>query len=458
MKARVKTPTEFRDNKLRFLNPLATKTISIRTLGFTDDYDLTIPLLTADDTLLAISHPAQIYGKTISIDDNPIIATDISSGDILKSNGTRFLKMDIGLPGQILTVSEDGLDLEWADPTEVEGGGGIPDDLSVTTAKIADDAVTNAKLAGSIAGSKILDDAITTSKIIDGAITNSKLAGSITGSKLTNGTITNTQIATETVTDANLAGSITGSKLLNGTITGTKLSDGIITLLKLNSNVLRAFNPRLINKTPFGFGGGTSTSGYGLFNGSLTSVGTYSHDVLTSGASAKWTTGAVSGNQSGFRTNINLAELNHDFTLRGRFKLSGTTSIKGFIGFVNDNSAFRAGTDSLNAKSGIGLSWDTSVDSNFKIAHNDGTGATVRDDLSTTTALNTSYHTFEIIADDANTRFQFLFDVLTASNISTDIPADNTDLAFQCFVETATTSAVSMWTPYIEGETKTDGN
>jgi hypothetical protein len=435
-KSTVNTPTEFRDNKLRFLNPAQTKTISVRTLGFTDNYDLTIPLLTASDTLLTISHPAQIYGKTISIDDNPIIATGISSGDLLKSNGTRFLKMARGLPGQVLTVKNDGLDLEWTTPATGTGGSSTPADNSVTTAKIVDAAVTNVKLAGSITGSKLLDDAITTSKIIDGAvstakipdsaITNAKLAGSITGSKLANSTITGTQLASTTVTNSHLAGSISNDKLLQITDTA-KLPASI----RYDWSVAK-------------YGGYTLTTangGEGIFNGILQSTGTHSI-VLSSptGNRAKFTTGAASGNTAGVRSPFVFTKRDNNPKIYFKYSTTNNTSLYVFAGFTTETTGFMTAGDPLNAKHGIGL-WINSDSTNVRSIRNDGTGGSIGEDiLPTTTLASLGTHSVILTANDAAGTFTLSFDG-TNNTYSTDIPSSTQDLTFQVYVITRTAAA-----------------
>ena len=138
--------------------------------------------------------------------------------------------------------------------------------------------ITNAQLTGSIANSKLTNSSINIGSVtlnlgdtdatpafnlsdatdyptssLTGTITNAQLAGSIAGSKLTDGTITSTQLDTNSVTSTELADNacdtaaiadlaVTDAKIATG-ISGTKLSDDTILPIKINSaNLDRSIN------------------------------------------------------------------------------------------------------------------------------------------------------------------------------------------------------------------------
>jgi len=138
--------------------------------------------------------------------------------------------------------------------------------------------ITNGQLAGSIANSKLANSSISIGSVtlnlgdtdstpafnlsdatdyptssLTGTITNAQLAGSIAGSKLTDGTITSTQLDTNSVTSTELADNacdtaaianlaVTDAKVATG-ISGTKISNGTISPIKLNSaNLDRSIN------------------------------------------------------------------------------------------------------------------------------------------------------------------------------------------------------------------------
>ena len=117
---------------------------------------------------------------------------------------------------------------------------------AVITSKIANSAVTDSKIASNaVTTAKIADNAITTAKILDGAIATAKIAeNAVLGSKITNNTIaagklqsnsvTTDKIANTNVTDAKLASnSVTTSKITDANVTTDKIADNAITIGKI---------------------------------------------------------------------------------------------------------------------------------------------------------------------------------------------------------------------------------
>lgn len=96
------------------------------------------------------------------------------------------------------TVTPAGLNLTAA-PTVVVA------DNEVTTAKILDANVTNAKLATGIDAAKITTGTLPIARIADDAVTNAKLATGIDASKITTGTLPIARIADDAVTNDKLS-------------------------------------------------------------------------------------------------------------------------------------------------------------------------------------------------------------------------------------------------------------
>ena len=138
-------------------------------------------------------------------------------------------------------------------------------DLTGTIAElqIADDAVTNAKIAvDAIQGDVIAASAIVATKIAENAVTNAKIAvdaiqgdviaaGAITETKITNDAITSTKLASTAVTNAKIAvdaiqgdviaaGAITETKITNDAITSAKISANAVTAAKINAGAITA--------------------------------------------------------------------------------------------------------------------------------------------------------------------------------------------------------------------------
>ena len=102
-------------------------------------------------------------------------------------------------------------------------------DGEVTTQKIADHAVSTAKLD---------DDAVTTQKVADYAITESKISASaVTSGKIADGAVTSGKLAGNAVTTAKISdGAVTSAKLASDAVTEAKIADGAVALSKLGSD------------------------------------------------------------------------------------------------------------------------------------------------------------------------------------------------------------------------------
>lgn len=116
-------------------------------------------------------------------------------------------------------------------------------DGAISELKLADDAVTEAKLANAAVTADIVaSGAITTTKITDGAIETAKLAaGSITTAKIAAGAVTADEIAANAVTTAKInAGAVTADTISAGAITTAKIAAGAVTAAEIAANTITA--------------------------------------------------------------------------------------------------------------------------------------------------------------------------------------------------------------------------
>lgn len=111
----------------------------------------------------------------------------------------------------------------------------IIDDKKVTTAKIADNAITEEKISGedtpegaAVTTSKIKDGAVTNPKIANGAVTTIKIQDFDAESSFPTG-VTNEKLADESVTESKLAsGAVTEGKIAPNAVTAGKIADGAV--------------------------------------------------------------------------------------------------------------------------------------------------------------------------------------------------------------------------------------
>ena len=141
---------------------------------------------------------------------------------------------------------------DFSDLTGAIAGAQIPDGL-IDTLKLADDAVTNAKIAvsavqgdviaaGAITNTKIGSDAVTTAKLANNAVTSDIIsAGAITETKISNNAITTPKISAGAVTASEIAtGSITSNEIAANTIAAGNIAAGAITSSELAANSVTA--------------------------------------------------------------------------------------------------------------------------------------------------------------------------------------------------------------------------
>ena len=138
-------------------------------------------------------------------------------------------------------------------------------DGTITTLKLAANAVTQAKIAvnaiqgsviaaGAITASKIGTDAVETAKIADNAVTNALIAtdavnqdsiaaNAVTATQIVSGTITASEIASNAITTAKIAaGQINADKIASNAITAVKITAGAIVAGKLAADSIVATN------------------------------------------------------------------------------------------------------------------------------------------------------------------------------------------------------------------------
>lgn len=111
--ADINSNTQFRSGKLRLRNPANTFSYITNASAITGNINITEPLLGAPDVRLYEANTAAITNKILTANLNTITDTGSAVGDILKHNGTRFVKLARGSANNLLKVNAAGTDLEW---------------------------------------------------------------------------------------------------------------------------------------------------------------------------------------------------------------------------------------------------------------------------------------------------------------------------------------------------------
>jgi hypothetical protein len=189
--------------------------------------------------------------------------------------------------------------------------------------------------------------------------------------------------------------------------------------------------------------GASVTGGVGMFVNFTSSTGapTFDQSDVTNGRFMLCQTGATSGNKAGSRM-VSAALTTKDWNPRMRFTflVTNNTDHRFWIGFTNQTTEL-TGEDPLSGLAGV-MFGAVAADTNWKILHNDATGATVSDD--TGIARGTSIHTVNLVSDHANSRWSWSYDGGAYTHITTEIPLTGVNCTVHMMNETATAAAKVM--------------
>jgi hypothetical protein len=88
------------------------------------DRTLTLPLLASNDTAVCEAFAQSLTNKTIVAASNTITDTSAATGDILRHNGTRFVRLARGTANQVLQTNAGATDIAWATVAAGASAGG----------------------------------------------------------------------------------------------------------------------------------------------------------------------------------------------------------------------------------------------------------------------------------------------------------------------------------------------
>lgn len=104
---------QFKTSRLIVRNPADTFGYLIAGSAIAANRTVTLPLLTGNDTAVTEAFTQTVTNKTINTTDNTVTATSQATGDLLKNNGTKFVRMARGTALQVLRTNSGATDLEW---------------------------------------------------------------------------------------------------------------------------------------------------------------------------------------------------------------------------------------------------------------------------------------------------------------------------------------------------------
>lgn len=254
-----------------------------------------------------------------------------------------------------------------------------------------------------------------------------------------------------TGTEFNWTTTSNGNQIIGGRLTGLSghfIDRGSKNLVFDNGRTIVAntfTRPDVVkNGTWFGQ---SQTAGEGILNGRLTAIAvgagppTAAVGNDSTGTYYTYDTSATINNLSGLRTAISPMRRFLNAYFKTALYLNNNTATRVYAGFISSTSAPASAADPLANLSGVGLWFDSAVSANWKRGHNDGDATGDYDDTGVAAATATLYPV-EIYAH-ADTKFRFVFNG-TSTDITTEIPASATNLAFWVYIENTAAASKTM--------------
>ena len=209
---------------------------------YLDDHDGTRMLFATENGAVALYHNGSVKLATsasgVSVTGSLVASSSVEVGAYIifegstdNDNETTVQVVDPSADRTITIPDETGTLM-------TTGGTG-----NVTTAMLADNSVTAAKIAaGAVGTSEIADGSIATADIADDAITSAKIAdNAIITALIVDAAVTSAKIADGTIVAQDLAdGAVNSAKILDGTIATADIADNAVATAKIPDNAITA--------------------------------------------------------------------------------------------------------------------------------------------------------------------------------------------------------------------------
>lgn len=397
-----------------------------------------------------------ITNKTVVATNNTITDTSAALGDLMKHNGTKYVRFPKGAGNKVLCTNPGGTDLIWADPSTT--GTWNPSTTETITNKtiVLDNNILNATAA--ITGDMIYHNGTKYVRLpigaarqllrVDAAGTNilwsAGPAGNIIGTTdiqtLTNKTI---NLIDNTVTDTSQA---TGDIIKNNGTRFVRMPMGSANqVLKVNgagtdiawasgSGVALPDGSSVPSTGRWGAFWGGAVNGIGVLN-MQTLYNEIAGDTLSSTESyTTFTSDNVDDDVVTLRT-MKMFRRDSNWVIKIKWGMTLTSNFKMNIGFNSVEAYPTGGSGSdnpLNSQNGIMIRCSKDIENNYFIARNGGAGSQTQVD-SGVAAGNTTFHTATFNIN--NTNMSVTLDAVSPFTYTTAIPTTTAPMSFWVHME-----------------------
>lgn len=269
---------------------------------------------------------------------------------------------------------------------------------------------------------------------------------------------------------SSISANASNTHIYGGTMTYLNFTDSSPTLSFINDEFVGHKVPRLLvgrvvapSQGRSGtFNGISASAGCdGIFQGALSAITVGGGTTVgvqqdSGGISFRWSSSATINSLSGEKCAGLYTRRDYNPITETKLLLGGgTTSLRCFFGLFSTTTSPVSAADPMNAMSGVAFGVDTSVDGNWHIYQNSGSGASDSTTIANVATMDNNAHTFALRAVESLTKWQYAYDFTNIGranwvNINTKIPAATTALGWMWWIEDLAASTRTLQVYYIQ--------